>query len=52
MGLLGGGLNLLREEADGVTFIHKHNGLRKYPPYGLFMEVRNMLEDNEVQWMA
>ena len=47
VGLLGGGLNLLREEADGVTFIHKHNGLRKYPPYGLYMEVRNMLEDNE-----
>lgn len=47
VGLLGGGLNLLREEPDGAVFIHKHNGLRKYPPYGLYMEVRNMLEDNE-----
>lgn len=47
VGLLGGGLNLLREGPDGVTFIHKHNGLRKYPAYGLYMEVRNVLEDNE-----
>lgn len=29
-----------------MTFIHKHNGLR-VSPYGLYMVVRNMLEDNE-----
>lgn len=47
VGLLGGGLNLLQEEPNGVVFIHKHNGLKHYPPYGLYMEVRNMIEDDE-----
>ena len=47
IGLLGGGLNLLQEESSGVVFIHKHNGLKRYPPYGLYMEVRNMVEDEE-----
>lgn len=47
VGLLGGGLNLIREENGNTVFIHKYNGLKQYPPYGLYMEVRTMAEDNE-----
>ncbi len=45
VGLLGGGLNLISEENGEVAFIHKYNGLKQYPPYGLYMEVRTMTED-------
>lgn len=45
VGLLGGGLNLLVEEQGTVVFKHKHNGLGHYPPYGLYMDVRTMVED-------
>lgn len=47
VGLFGGGLNLLSEENGQTIFIHKYNGLIQYPPYGLYMEVRNMAEDND-----
>lgn len=46
VGLLGGGLNLLIEEQGTVFFKHKHNGLGHYPPYGLYMDVRTMVEDD------
>lgn len=47
VGLFGGGLNLLSEDNGQTTFIHKYNGLIQYPPYGLYMEVRNIAEDND-----
>lgn len=45
-GLLGGGLNLIWEEGGEITFKHKYNGFKHYPPYGLYMEVRNIVEDD------
>lgn len=47
VGLLGGGLNLISEEKGTITFIHKYNGLKQYPAYGLYMEVRTMTEDED-----
>lgn len=47
VGLFGGGLNLLSDDNGQVTFINKYNGLIQYPPYGLYMEVRNITEDND-----
>lgn len=44
---LGGGLNLLSEENGEIIFKHKYNGFKQYPPYGLYMEVRNIVEDND-----
>lgn len=45
VGLLGGGLNLISEENGTTVFKHKYNGLKHYPAYGLYMEVRTMTED-------
>lgn len=45
IGSLDGGLNLLCEENGTVTFKNKYNGFRNYPTYGLYMEVRNIIED-------
>lgn len=45
VGLMGGGLNLVSEEAGDVTFKNKYNGFKHYPPYGLYLEVRNITED-------
>lgn len=52
---LDGGLNLVEEsgETDGpavvpsqsIRFYHKHRGFRHYPAYGLYTEVRNVVED-------
>lgn len=47
VGLLGGGLNLITEESGSVVFKHKYNGLKQYPPYGLYMEVRTITEDED-----
>ena len=47
VGTLDGGLNLLCEENGEVTFKNKYNGFKNYPTYGLYMEVRNMIEDND-----
>ncbi|KAA6319524.1 Sensor histidine kinase TmoS, partial [termite gut metagenome] len=48
LGLLNGGLNLLQEEADKVSFKHKYNGFKQYPlSYGSYMEVRGMVEDTD-----
>lgn len=46
-GSLDGGLNLLSEENGYTVFKHKNNGFKKYPSYGLYMEVRNMIEDDQ-----
>ncbi len=47
VGLLGGGLNLVTEENGQTSFKHKYNGLKHYPLYGLYMEVRTIAEDSE-----
>ena len=47
VGTLDGGLNLLCEENGEVTFKNKYNGFKNHPTYGLYMEVRNMIEDND-----
>ncbi|NDV64035.1 hybrid sensor histidine kinase/response regulator transcription factor [Bacteroides sp. 224] len=44
-GLMGGGLNLVWEEGGEITFKNKYNGFKHYPPYGLYLEVRNITED-------
>lgn len=46
VGSLDGGLNLMCEENGVITFKNKYNGFKNYPSYGLYMEVRNMVEDN------
>ena len=45
VGTFDGGLNLLMENGDSITFYNKLNGMTHYPGYGLYMEVRNMVED-------
>lgn len=47
VGLFGGGLNLLQEENGRVLFKHKYNCFSHYPQYGLYMEIRNMIEDKD-----
>ncbi len=47
VGLLDGGLNLLVEENGKVSFQNINNGFKNYPGYGLYMEVRNILEDEK-----
>lgn len=47
VGLLGGGLNLISGANETLIFKHKHNGMKHYPAYGLYMEVRTMTEDND-----
>jgi signal transduction histidine kinase/DNA-binding response OmpR family regulator/ligand-binding sensor domain-containing protein len=44
-GLLDGGLNLMVEENGRTIFKHKNNSFANYPSHGLYMEVRNMVED-------
>lgn len=46
VGLLGGGLNLICNDAGTTIFKHKYNGLKHYPAYGQYMEVRTMIEDD------
>ena len=47
VGTLDGGLNLVREENGLLTFYNSHYGLKHYPAYGLYTEVRNIVEDKE-----
>lgn len=42
---LDGGLNLIEQRNEKTIFRHKYNGMNQYPPYGLYMEVRNIVED-------
>jgi signal transduction histidine kinase/ligand-binding sensor domain-containing protein/DNA-binding response OmpR family regulator len=46
VGTFGGGLDLIEEQGSNVIFHHKYNGFKKYPQYGLYMDVRAMVEDN------
>ncbi len=47
VGLLDGGLNLVEESDGKVIFRNIHNGFKNYPAYGLYMEVRNIIEDED-----
>ena len=48
VGTLDGGLNLVKEDPSGdLSFYNKHNGFTQYPAYGLYNEVRNMVEDSQ-----
>ena len=47
VGTLDGGLNLVNEHDGQLTFYNMHNQLRHYPAYGLYTEVRNIVEDQE-----
>lgn len=47
VGILDGGLNLFCEENGEVIFKNKYNGFKNYFMYGFYMEVRNMIEDND-----
>lgn len=47
VGVLAGGLNLITQEKGQTVFKHKYNGLKHYPSYGLYMDVRNMAEDKD-----
>jgi signal transduction histidine kinase/DNA-binding response OmpR family regulator len=44
-GLLDGGLNLMVENNGKISFKHKSNCFVNYPSHGLYMEVRNIVED-------
>lgn len=44
---LDGGLNLVNEQNGQLSFYNKQHGLKHYPAYGLYTEVRNMVEDKE-----
>lgn len=43
---LDGGLNLVNEQQGQITFWNKYYGMDHYPDYGLYMDVRNMVEDS------
>ena len=48
VGTLDGGLNLVHEDKDGqLTFYNKQHGFKHYPAYGLYTEVRNIVEDQQ-----
>lgn len=44
---LDGGLNLVNEQKDSLTFYNKQNSFKHYPSYGLYSETRNMVEDTD-----
>ena len=44
---LDGGLNLIKEQGGQFLFYHKNNCFKHYPSYGLYNEVRNIVEDQE-----
>ena len=47
VGTMDGGLNLVQEHPGGrLTFYHKQNAFTHYPAYGLYREVRNIVEDH------
>ena len=45
--VLDGGLNLLEEKDGRIVFHHRNNSFKNYPLYGLYTEVRNILEDED-----
>lgn len=47
VGTLDGGLNLMVRQRGKTVFYNIHNGFTHYPEYGLYLEVRNMVEDRQ-----
>ncbi len=47
VGTLDGGLNLMARQRGKTVFYNSHNGFTHYPGYGLYLEVRNMVEDRQ-----
>lgn len=47
VGTLDGGLNLMAEKDGKTIFYNKNNGFNNYPAYGLYTEIRNMVEDDQ-----
>ena len=47
VGTLDGGLNLLEEKDGKAVFHNRYNSFSNYPTYGLYTEVRNIVEDAE-----
>lgn len=45
VGSLDGGLNLVNDNNGNISFYNKNNGFDHYPAYGIYMEVRNIVED-------
>jgi signal transduction histidine kinase/ligand-binding sensor domain-containing protein/DNA-binding response OmpR family regulator len=45
IGTMGGGLNLLTQNNGVISFKNRFNCFKTYPSYGLYMEVRNIEED-------
>ena len=53
VGTLDGGLNLVNEKDGVLTFYNKQHGLKHYPSYGLYTEVRNIVEDKDARlWVG
>lgn len=44
---LDGGLNLVNDQKDSLTFYNKQNSFSHYPAYGLYTETRNIVEDTK-----
>lgn len=50
---LDGGLNLLQQQGGKVVFYNKYHGMKNYPGYGLYMDVRNLVEDSHARmWVG
>jgi len=47
VGLFGGGLNLIQQANNKVSFKNKFNSFERYPKFGMYMEIRNITEDKE-----
>ncbi len=48
-----GGLNLMEQRGGKTVFRNKHNGLKTYPQYELYTDVRAMAEDRDGRlWVA
>lgn len=48
----GGGINLITAKGDSVLFINNINGFFSYSSYGLYMNVRSIVEDYGRIWVA
>ena len=48
-----GGLNLIERRGRDVVFVHKRNGMKDYPKYELYTDVRSITEDRDGRlWVA
>lgn len=47
VGLFGGGLNLITQKDGNISFSSPLNSFTNYPKHGMYLEVRNMVEDDK-----